>query len=87
MPVKQDYVIEVSGAPGKCWFAGFDDEADEGAQPQTTSDEAMAARYASFKEARGDVRILAEKHPQREFRVNVLEPLAAAENDHGGFEP
>lgn len=78
MPVKQDYVIEVSVAPGKCWFAGFDDEAGEGDQPKTTSDEAMAARYGTFKEARGDVRILAQKHPQREFRVNVLEPLAQA---------
>lgn len=84
MPVKQDYVIEVSGAPDKCWFAGFDDEADIGAQPQTTSDESMAARYGSFKEARGDVRILTEKHPQREFRINVLEPLTASSDEPQG---
>lgn len=83
--LENEYVIEVSGAPGTCWFAGFDDEAEPGDQLQTTSDETMAARYGSFSEARDELCVLTEKYPQRQFRISTIEPLASrADDDYQG---
>ena len=83
--LENDYVIEVSAAPGNCWFAGFDDEAEPGDQLQTTSDETMAARYGDFSEVSNDLCILVEMYPERQFRISTIEPLASrAEDDYQG---
>jgi hypothetical protein len=71
--MKKDYVISVSGAPGPCYFTWVGD--DDEARLETTSDAEAAARFEDFVEARHKLRWCVANYPERQFKLDVVEPL------------
>lgn len=71
---RKQYLIEVGGAPGPCFFVQPGDE-DDVSQLQTTGDITFASRWDDFVTARKELRQASVRHQNREFKLGVVDEV------------
>lgn len=71
---RKQYLIEVGGTPGPCFYVQPGDE-DDVSQLQTTSDSTLASRWDDFVGARKELRQAVVRHPNREFKLGVVDEV------------
>ena len=69
---EKDYVVLIA-APSTTWLSSDGDEADNNTLSRTT-DPDLALRFERFGDARAAARASSRRHPEHNFRVDVMPP-------------